>query len=194
MAPESIEHVPEVSSNSETGKSVCETSTNSYKDPQVAQDQYKNDAAMNGNIFYHFMILVYILAGDSGDSHHFTIDTLTVHSTGKDPTVCETRARDSRESHATDNTEQAIRGTSRESLEAALSTITKTSSHVMSEMGKMNGLVRQWLEYLKGTPEGNLTFFYFFIICMIKLLKYSQIWKRFVFSSNAKFIFKRLLM
>merc|ERR1711973_869969 len=30
---------------------------------------------------------------------------------------------------------------------------TKTSSHVMSEMGKMNGLVRQWLEYLKGTPE-----------------------------------------
>ena len=56
VAPESIEHVPEVSSNSETGKSVCETSTNSYKDPQVAQDQYKNDAAMNGNIFYYCTI------------------------------------------------------------------------------------------------------------------------------------------
>ena len=58
VAPESIEHVPEVSSNSETGKSVCETSTNSYKDPQVAQEQHKNEAAMNGNIFYHCTIKI----------------------------------------------------------------------------------------------------------------------------------------
>ena len=70
-------------------------------------------------------------------------------SAQKDAPMSDTRLQDSRESNTLNH---AVHATS--SLEAALSTLSKTSSHVTSEMGKMNGLVRQWLEYLKGTPEG----------------------------------------